>query len=281
MATTVCISEVEEISLCCQGKEILEVEEFSLCSQGKEILVNTDRGSCSLTPSFLGLKIFHIRGNYYNQVVAEISKDLVWLRWFNIEQNNLGSLGSLKNLRVLEFYENSFSKHHLQELWETDSDAPVQLRELVISECYNFQRFPKSIGCLRDLKIIVLTNNFWNKMGSLPKEFCLLQSLEHLELSRCRELSSLPRNFGHLRNMRHLDLSNSENLRSLPDSFKELTLMQHLNLEGCSKLTLQSDILENMTKLEYLNLSDCKQLEEMPRHITQLRNLREMMIGSE
>ncbi|GLJ33270.1 hypothetical protein SUGI_0669410 [Cryptomeria japonica] len=258
-----------------------QVEGFPLCSRGRKITINTNRGYYTLTPSLLGIKIFHVRGNYYNQVIADISKDLIWLRWFDIERNNLDSLGSLKNLRVLEFYENPFSNHQLEELWVADSDAPVQLRELVISQCDNFQRFPKSIGSLKHLKKIVLRNMFWNRMGSLPKEFCLLQSLEHLELSGCRQLSSLPRDFGLLRNLRHLDLSDSENLRRLPVSCKELTLLQHLSLQGCSNLTLESDILENMTKLEYLNLSVCQQLKEVPHHINHLKKLQVLMIGSE
>ncbi|XP_057847004.1 disease resistance protein RPV1-like [Cryptomeria japonica] len=244
-----------------------EIEEISLCSQGRKIIVNTNRGYNFLTPSLLGLKFFHARGNHYNQVIADF-KDLVWLRWFDTGNNNLGSLGSLKNLRVLELYKKIFSNHFSEELWETDGDAPVKLRELVISECYNFQRFPKSIRFLRDLKKLVLTNKYGNKMKNLPEEFCLLQSLEHLELSGCQKLSSLPSIFGQLRNLRHLDLPGCEELKRLPVSFKELTLLQHLNLKGCSKLTLESDILENMMNLEHLDLSNCERLEQLPRHIT-------------
>ncbi|XP_057825182.1 TMV resistance protein N isoform X2 [Cryptomeria japonica] len=253
-----------------------EVEEISLCFQGRKIRVNTNRGYYSFTPSLLGLKILHVRGNYFNQVIADISKDLVWLRWFAIGHNNLGSLGSLKKLRVLELYGKKFSNHFSEELWETDGDAPVQLRELVISECHNFQRFPKSIGFLKDLQKLVLTNEYGNEMKNLPKEFCLLQSLEHLELSGCQKLSSLPSSFGQLRNLRHIDLSGCEELKKLPVSFKELTLLQHLNLKGCSKLTLESDILENMMKLENLDLSNCERLEELPRHITNQVSLREL-----
>ncbi|XP_059067801.1 disease resistance protein RPV1-like [Cryptomeria japonica] len=198
--------------------------------------------------------------------------------------------------------------HHLEELWETDRNAsivfnelldfnifyyclllvnlienllqaPVQLRELLISECSHFQRFPESIGCLRQLKKIAMRgrSEFWG-LRSLPDEFCLLQSLEHLELNHCGELSLLPNNFGNLRSLRHLDLSNCKKLRMLPVSFKELTLLQQLNLEACSNLILESDILENMTGLEYLKLSGCERLEELPRHVTNLASLTELYL---
>ncbi|GLJ45652.1 hypothetical protein SUGI_0960930 [Cryptomeria japonica] len=177
-----------------------------------------------------------------------------------------------------ELRERLGGEHHLEDLWETDKNAPVQLRELLISQCSKFQRFPKSIGCLRHLKKIAVRGR--SKVRSLPDEFCLLQSLEHLELNSGQQLSSLPDSFGDLRNLRHLVLSYCMELRKLPVSFKELTLLQHLNLEGCSNLILESDVLENMTKLEYLKLSTCKQLEELPRHITNQASLTELHVSN-
>ncbi|XP_059063982.1 disease resistance protein RUN1 isoform X3 [Cryptomeria japonica] len=159
---------------------------------------------------------------------------------------------------------------------DNEIQAPAQLRELVISSCSEFQRFPKSIGCLKELKKIAVIDG--SKLRSLPEEFCLLQSLEHLMLNSCGELSSLPSSFADLRNLRHLDLSGCMELRRLPVSFKELTLLQHLNLYRCSELTLESDILENMIKIEYLNLSSCRQLEELPHHITNQASLRELLL---
>ncbi|XP_057867121.2 disease resistance protein TAO1 isoform X2 [Cryptomeria japonica] len=242
-----------------------EVDQFPQCSEGGELIVNTSRGFRSLAPSSLGLKFLLVSGNYYNQVIGDLSRELVWLRWSSIEERNLHSLNSMKNLRVLELYQKRLGENHLEELWETDSNAPVQLRELLIYNCSEFQKFPESIGCLRHLKKIVVSRG--SKVSSLPDEFCRLQSLEHLELDMCRELSSLPCSFGDLRNLRHLDLSYCVELRKLPVSFKKLALLQHLNLQECSNLTLESDILENMTQLEYLNLSGCSKLEELPRHI--------------
>ncbi|XP_057825177.1 disease resistance protein RUN1 isoform X1 [Cryptomeria japonica] len=252
-----------------------DTEEFHQCSQGRKLVVNTNRGSYSLEPSLLGLKFLHIEGNGYNQVIGYLSRQLVLLRWNDIEQRNLRSLRSLQNLRVLELYGNwNREKRFLKELWKTDDHAPVQLRELVIFNCSEFQGFPKSIGCLKHLKKIAVING--SKMTNLPKEFCLLQSLEHLELWD-QELSSLPSGFGDLKNLRHLELRNCGKLKRLPISFKELTLLQHISLGGCDNLNLELDILENMTKLEYLDIESCNRLsEELPRHITNQASLTEL-----
>ncbi|XP_059075566.1 disease resistance protein RPV1 isoform X1 [Cryptomeria japonica] len=213
--------------------------------------------------------------------MGEVSRELLWLRWFQIGQKNLPSQLSLKKLRVLEFYEGESGEHHLEELWsDIDGVAPVHLRELVISKCYEFQAFPNSIGRLNHLKKIVIIKGY--KVSSLPEEFCLLQSLEHLVLYRCKILSSLPSNFGNLRNLRHLSLYDCGKLRKLPVSFKNLTLLDHLNLGGCSQLIFTTEdlnILENMTKLEFFRVSECEQLEDLPHHITNQASLRELYLN--
>ncbi|XP_059076255.1 disease resistance protein RUN1-like isoform X1 [Cryptomeria japonica] len=155
--------------------------------------------------------------------------------------------------------------------------APLQLRQLLISHCLKFQGFPKSIGQLNHLKKIVITEGY--SVRSLPDEFCLLQSLEQLVLFECKLLSSLPSNFGDLSNLRHLNLSCCEELRRLPDTFKNLKLLEHLDLANCHKLTFKSEdlnFLENITKLDYLNLSFIRQLQELPRHVTNQASLREL-----
>ncbi|GLJ36536.1 hypothetical protein SUGI_0734090 [Cryptomeria japonica] len=236
--------------------------DFPQCSQDGVLIVNTSKGDCGLTANLLGFKNFQVTGSDYNQAI----------RWVDHGHKNLYSLGSLKNLRVLELNEKEGQEKHLEQLWETDSDAPVHLRQLVISGCSKFQGFPKSIGCLINLKKIVMQRS-GESMKSLPESFCLLQSLEHLELLGCYKLSSLPNNFGDLRNLRHLLFDSCSNLMVLPNSFKKLTLLQHLYVSFCSKLTIDPELLENMTNIEALRLAHCN-LKEFPRHITKMASLR-------
>ncbi|KAH9287853.1 hypothetical protein KI387_031970, partial [Taxus chinensis] len=268
-------------------------------------------GLCGLAASCLGLKIL-VTGDCSNQVIDKlVSRELVWLRCELTGQRNLPSQLSLKKLWVLELHNKSFGiKNGLKELWEADSDvsivllscsqsifqimyncrmffvilienlmiqAPVQLRELVLSQYYEFQTLPNSIGSLRNLKKLVIAIA---SLKSLPDEFCLLLSLESLQICGCRHLSSLPSRFGDLTNLRHLHLSDCSSLRRLPVSFKQLTLVQHLDFSGCFELTFNLDIFENMAKLEYLNLSEFLKLEELPNHVTNQVSLRELYLAN-
>ncbi|KAH9288773.1 hypothetical protein KI387_032890 [Taxus chinensis] len=224
-------------------------------------------------------------------------RELVWLRCDAFQGKNL-PVWPLESLRILELHRAT----KLQRLWKAATDAPLQLRELLLTWCPNFKEFPRSIGLLKHLKILRCGGS---TMMSLPEEFCSLQSLQYLQLLSCTNLSSLPRHFGNLTNLRHLDLSGCSNLSSLPSrfgdltnlqllhmdwciqlrtlpvSFKQLTLLQYLNFNWCSELTIESqnlDILENMTRLQYLNFSGCTSMEDLPRHIDNGVSLKELYL---
>ncbi|XP_057828316.2 disease resistance protein RPV1 isoform X2 [Cryptomeria japonica] len=269
------IHNEEQIGIGIRGILTTSDEEFDDCSSHAGLMVNTSRGIRVLAPSRLGLRIIEAHGCNLIHVISEASGDLVWLRWFDIGQTNIQSIIPLKKLRVLELCENwRQADHRLLELWVDDCDAPLQLRELIISYCKEFRRFPNSIGRLKQLRKIVLDST--KHLESLPEEFCQLQSLEHLELNSCDGLSSLPNSMGNLRKLRHLSLLGCKKLGRLPDSCKELRLLQHLSLSSCPNVTFMSDIMENMSNLEYLSLTCCYQLEELPRHITNQVSLREL-----
>ncbi|GLJ43674.1 hypothetical protein SUGI_0909200 [Cryptomeria japonica] len=227
-----------------------------------------DEGSSNevdqILPSLDELKILAIKGSYFNRVISEVSRELVWLRWFRFEQRNLRSLISIKKLRVLELH----SPSSIEELWEAGGDVPVELRELVVSGCRKFQRFPNSIGCLKHLKKMVITRP--RDVTRLPEEFCNLQSLEHMELSSCAMLSSLPSSFGDLRNLRHLDFSSCEMLSSLPNSFGGLANLRHLDLSSCVMLSSLPSSFGDLRNLQHLDLSGCIELRMLPESFKHL-----------
>lgn len=83
-------------------------------------------------------------------------------------------------MRVLQLREERYpweNRNRLEELWESENNAPVQLIDLLIYSCHAFQRFPGSIGCLRHLKKIAAHDT---GVESLPNEFCHLESLEQM-----------------------------------------------------------------------------------------------------
>ncbi|GLJ34257.1 hypothetical protein SUGI_0688500 [Cryptomeria japonica] len=217
----------------------------------------------------LQLQLLVVRGNEFNQKFEQLSRSLLWLRWFEFEGIYLPSWLLLENIRVLELIE----PLNLQTLWE-DTHPPLELRKLLIRDAPFFREFPRSIGHLKHLKKLSLVNK--SELSSLPKEFCLLHLLEHLDLEKCAMLSNLPSRFGELVNLRHINLNSCMSLEKLPVSFKQLIKLEFLNLYGCETLTLESSVLENITNLKYLNCGGCSNLHVLPHHITNQGSLREL-----
>lgn len=149
---------------------------------------------------------------------------------------------------------------------------PVQLRELKIIQARSFLRFPRSIGFLKDLRKISFDSN-GAPMEGLPGEFCLLQSLEHLNLSGCHKLKSLPDKFGDLRNLRHLQMRGCSGIEGLPEEFCRLESLEHLELSGCRKLKSLPCNFGDLRNLQHLFLTECNGLMKLPASFEQLIHL--------
>ncbi|KAH9289179.1 hypothetical protein KI387_033296 [Taxus chinensis] len=235
-------------------------------------LMELRSNSSNLTSSSLGLKLLVVKDHFFDEQFSQLSKDLVWLRWFDFYHKDFPSWLSLGNLRVLELY----NAMDLEFLWKTNEHLPIQLREMTIKGAYRLQCFPRSIKYLKHLRKVCLHAH--SEFVDLPEELCFLQSLEHLELIDCVNLSSLPSQFGNLANLRYIVFYGCRRLTLLPVSFKRLKHLQHLDLSFCENLTIGKDILENITKLEKLNFTYCKKLEELPHNITNQASLRELYL---
>ncbi|KAH9288997.1 hypothetical protein KI387_033114 [Taxus chinensis] len=259
-------------------------DEFPMCSSHyqppfekcMELMEHSDTAFKRQRPSF-GLELLVVTNDNFKRDFSELSRDLVWLRWFDFKDSNLPTWLSLNNLRVLELYGAS----NLEQLWEKSAHPPSQLRELIVTATSwgsNLERFPSSISHLKLLKKIALISYLGDEFlfKRLPEEFCDLQFLEHVELRHCKMLSSLPTPFGKLTNLRHIDLSCCEELRTLPVSFKQLTHLGYLDLSGCKKLALPLDTLHNITQLLHFDISRCGRVQELPHQITNQASLRQL-----
>eukprot|EP01018_Ginkgo_biloba_P021916 Gb_35242 [translate_table: standard] len=212
----------------------------------------------------VGLKLLHLEGDIGKVQLS--TQDLLWLRWVDCEDFSL-NWSSLRNLRVLDLLES----REIKELWKY-KQAPLQLRELTISFC-PFVELPQSMQLLTCLEKIVLDD--W--AGSfLPKEFCGLYSLKHLELRLCNQLRSLPELFGDLTNLQHLDIEECNSLKMLPNSIGQLTRLRYLCVTECKLLTIQLEILGNITTLEELNFFGCDSLLGCPTQITHQASLKKL-----
>ncbi|GLJ34191.1 hypothetical protein SUGI_0687230 [Cryptomeria japonica] len=115
----------------------------------RKVKINTSQGVRSLKPSSVGLKILVCMGSNTDQGNGDLPRGLIWLCYYNFLHRKLPWF-SLQSLRILLLT----GARNLENLWDTDADAPLQLRELTIQGCQNFRGFPESIGNMMHLKEI-------------------------------------------------------------------------------------------------------------------------------
>ncbi|XP_050371152.1 disease resistance protein At4g27190-like isoform X3 [Argentina anserina] len=115
-----------------------------------------------------------------------------------------------------------------------------------------------------------------NEISKLPKEELVCPHLLILLLNENYDLDEIPESFiKSLNELRILDVSRTS-IYVLPQSFRLLTNLQALYLDGCFKL-IDISIVGKLQKLEILNVSS---LEELPREIGHLTNLRILNVWS-
>ncbi|CAJ2638796.1 unnamed protein product [Trifolium pratense] len=154
-----------------------------------------------------------------------------------------------------------------------------QLRALSLSSYRNITELPNSIGNLKYLRYLNLSDT---NIERLPSETCKLYNLQTLLLSNCSHLTKLPKDMGKLVNLRHLDirgtrlkeipvqLSQLENLQTLSNfvvskhdiGLKIADLGKYSHLQG----NLSISRLQNVTNLSHAsqaNLEMKKQIDEL------------------
>jgi Leucine-rich repeat (LRR) protein len=179
----------------------------------------------------------------------------------------------LENLRVLQVRGSI-----LEILWEDESQAPFQLRELEIDA--PLSNIPKSIGRLKHLERIFLDGGGNANLKELPEEFCQLRSLKALVLREFYQMKSLPECFGNLTNLQHIELYQFHNLESLPDSFGNLTNLQHIKISHCFNLKMLPNSFGNLINLQHIDMSNCSDLERLPNSFGNLIKLKFLNLHS-
>ncbi|XP_015894120.3 putative disease resistance protein At3g14460 [Ziziphus jujuba] len=99
------------------------------------------------------------------------------------------------------------------------------LRVLSLSWCENFKELPETIGDLKYLLYLDLSNTL---VETLPKSVGRLYNLQILKLSRCRKLTQLPNNIHRLLNLRHLDIGGCHTIKEIPRQIGRLKSVQTL-----------------------------------------------------
>ncbi|XP_062173086.1 disease resistance protein RPV1-like [Alnus glutinosa] len=170
------------------------------------------------------------------------------------------------------------------------------LETLILSDCWNLEKFPEIVGDMKRLKelkldgtaieelplsvgrlsgLTLLNLKGCKSLTSLPCNISL-DSLEILILSGCRKLKKFPEIVGDMKRLKELKLEWTA-IKELPLSIGRLSVLTLLNLEGCKSLTsLPCNII--LDSLEILILSDCWKLKKFPEIVGDMKRLKELKL---
>eukprot|EP00253_Pinus_taeda_P033013 PITA_33013 len=234
---------------------------------GSEQFFENVAGNCNLSR----LELLRGEGSFVESVFsAGESRQLIYLQWQNCPISSISFTIPTRNLRVLYIQGGA-----LNTLWQHESQAPRQLRELYIDA--PLSEVPQSIGKLNQLEKFVLKNGYFK---TLPNEFYDMHSLKHITLQNCEQMMLLPDSVGTLTGLQTLDFSGCLSLERLPDSVGQLTGLQTLYLDFCTSLQGLPDSVGQLTGLQTLELTGCSSLQGLPDSVGQLTGLQTLYLDS-
>ena len=224
-------------------------------------------------------------------ILPESLKELKWITYLKIEQNNLTSLPDwidcLQELEVLKVWDNKLetlpssivnipklfkldiSRNHLKFLPESIGNLN-NLQNLILWK-NNLCALPLSICNLVHLKIFDISNN---KLVELPEVFKNMVELETFA-TWGNQLEALPESINSLSNLIILNISNNR-IKSLPKYFSGLKKLQQLITWGNQIETFPADI-GSLKDLELIDASK-NQIVELPESIGNLDKLLALVI---
>ncbi len=113
---------------------------------------------------------------------------------------------------------------------------------------------------LGQLRVLDLSGS---DLRQLPQDMSSMSSLQHLDLSGCRELQQLPNSLTTLAALQQLQMADCIRLQQLPSRSGVLTVLQVLNLSGCQSLQRLPDGIGSAPALQQLLLPGCKSLRHL------------------
>ncbi|TQD83681.1 hypothetical protein C1H46_030756 [Malus baccata] len=242
-------------------------------------------------PSIVGLKNLtrlsldrvELKGEY-----KHLSKELIWLHWkrsplkslpndfFN--QDKLVVLEMLWS-KLVQVWEGSKSFRNLKTLdlshsWSLqkspDFSQVPNLEELILDGCISLSEIHPSIGHLKRLSLVDLTN--CGNLISLPRDFYKSKSVETLLLNFCASFIELHEDIGEMISLRTLEAGYTS-IRQVPPSIVGLKNLTRLSLSTVESIHLPLS-LHGLTSLRELNLSRCKLADDaIPKDLGSLISL--------
>ncbi|ORX64928.1 L domain-like protein [Anaeromyces robustus] len=210
-----------------------------------------------------------------------------------IGKSALDEIGSLTNLKSVEFYKTTFDEDATFHSFKLLSN----LKYLVI-ESYNrtLKRVSTSLNYLTNLETLEIKANgadvafishstlenlqklrtidITNDVGLNLKRIGCLTNLVYLRLV-CENTTSLPNNIGNLKKLKELSLYGNP-IKTIPDTIGDLESLEDLYLAD-NQIESIPESIGNLAKLKYLNLARNK-ITSIPSSIGNLSNLQRLSL---
>ncbi|XP_048442434.1 disease resistance protein RPV1-like [Pyrus x bretschneideri] len=251
------------------------------------------------------LKLLCLRHVQLDGCYAELPTRLRWLCWLEFPLDSIPVDFSLKKLVVLEMQYSNLRQlckkanffpslkildvshsHGLTEI--IDFSLCPKLEELILVDCTSLIDVHESIGNLE--RLVYLNMRDCKNLRMLPKNMCMLKSLETLILSGCSNLDEFPVEM--MKEMESLEVLATDGIPLRPErsstilSFFPCSLVK-LSLKGCN---LSDDVfpthlsnlsylrslhldenpicslpvfIKGLRRLDYLSFQDCNRLESL------------------
>eukprot|EP01018_Ginkgo_biloba_P031642 Gb_03865 [translate_table: standard] len=213
----------------------------------------------SMNTVSVGLKLLVIQGDCFNREFSNLSRDLLWLRWFECPLTSIHQWLSLENLRVLELIDGN-----LQELWldyEQKITSP-SLNSILGSFAAKGAEYYRKQATEKTPRVDNITetpgkDNFgWSQLYPNSARRNLLPAIAKTPGAKgLQEFSIQPEMLGKMGSLRLLDLVDTT-LQGSPNELQNLSNLQVLRIGSPFLVSLP-----NLPSLTQLFLKDCAELK--------------------
>ncbi|XP_056845882.1 protein SUPPRESSOR OF npr1-1, CONSTITUTIVE 1-like isoform X2 [Raphanus sativus] len=138
------------------------------------------------------------------------------------------------------------------------------LKTLSLDGCINIEEFPFVSDVIEELGLRCTS------IELVPDSISRLEKLTELRLSHCKRLKNLPETFGDLNSLKHLTLTCCPNITVFP-----------MLGDGVETVSLNGTLIEEVpswigckVNLTCLDMSECKKLHNLPHSLRNLKNLK-------
>ncbi|KAK9062763.1 hypothetical protein SSX86_019953 [Deinandra increscens subsp. villosa] len=158
-----------------------------------------------------------------------------------------------------------------------DVSGSPNIERLILSQCFNLVDVHESLGFLKRLAYLDMSNCI--SLKRLPSRI-ETESLDTLKLINCSSLERIPEFSPCMVKLSCLDLSGCHKIEELPSSSRYLSNLSFLKLDNCYSLENIPNSICELRGLKNLQLHGCSKLQKWPDQFRSMINLEELQLGN-